>query len=126
MPSPCRAGLVLNVSTPVQFEPEALVQSIERLLARQPQCMYLTHFSRVADVPRLARLLLALLAQMTALGRALQAAPDRHEALKRGQLDIFCASLAAHGCTLNTAAIAQLLAMDLELNAQGMAVWLDR
>ena len=121
-----RGPWIAPTSTPIQFEPEALVQSIQRLLAHQPQCMYLTHFSRVDDVPRLARLLLALLAQMTALGRALQAAPDRHEALKRGQLDIFSASLAEHGCTLGAAAITQLLALDLELNAQGMAVWLDR
>ncbi|MCV5918999.1 MBL fold metallo-hydrolase, partial [Escherichia coli] len=28
---------------PVQFEPEALRESIERLLAREPEVMYLTH-----------------------------------------------------------------------------------
>ena len=45
---------------------------------------------------------------------------------RRGQLEIFTRHLAAHGCTMPRDAIAQLLAMDLELNAQGLAIWLDR
>jgi glyoxylase-like metal-dependent hydrolase (beta-lactamase superfamily II) len=121
-----RGAWVLPTSTPVQFEPEALVESIERLLAKDPACMYLTHYSHVTDVPRLGALLLQLLRDMAAMGRAAQHAPDRHEALKRGQLDLFATSLHDHGCTFDKNRIAELLSVDLELNAQGMAVWLDR
>ena len=71
-------------------------------------------------------LLLSLLAEMTAMARAQRSATDRHAALQRGQLEIFVRSLAEHGCRLGHEAIAELLAMDLELNAQGMAIWLDR
>ena len=120
---------IVPTSTPVHFDPLALKASIERLLSFEPGCMYLTHYSRVGsggDVPRLGRLLLSLLAEMTALGRSLQHADDRHEALKRGQLDIFSRSLRAHGCPFTDAQLAALLSIDLELNAQGMAVWLDR
>lgn len=117
---------IIPTSTPVQFEPEALQVSIDRLLALEPACMYLTHYGRVADVPRLGRLLGTLLAQMVALGRREQHAADRHEALKRGLLAIYVDSLAGHGCPFDAATIARLLALDIELNAQGMAVWLDR
>ena len=120
---------IVPTSTPVQFDPPALRASIERLLSFEPDCMYLTHFSRVGsggDVPRLGRLLLDLLAELSALGRSLQHVEGRHDALKRGQLGIFLRSLHAHGCALTPAQIAELLAIDLELNAQGMAVWLDR
>jgi glyoxylase-like metal-dependent hydrolase (beta-lactamase superfamily II) len=117
---------IMPTSTPVQFEPEALQASIERMLAAGPACMYLTHYGRVQDVPRLGALLLALLQEMAALGRRERHSADRHEALRRGQLEIFGASLAAHGCPKSPEQVAQLLAMDLELNAQGMAVWLDR
>jgi hypothetical protein len=51
---------------------------------------------------------------------------ERHQSLKQGQLDIFTRSLQAHGCTFSREKIAELLSIDLELNAQGMAVWLDR
>lgn len=117
---------IVPTSTPVQFEPEALAASIQRLLAQQPTCIYLTHFGRVTEVPRLGALLLGLLEEMTGLGRAERSAADRHEALKRGQLAIFTRSLRAHGCTFSDAQIAHWLDIDLELNAQGMAIWLDR
>jgi glyoxylase-like metal-dependent hydrolase (beta-lactamase superfamily II) len=121
-----RGPWILPTSTPVQFEPDALRASVQRMLAKQPDCMYLTHFGRVAEVPRLGALLLGLLDEMVALGLRLKQAPDRHEALKQAQLDVFARSLAEHGCTMARAQIAELLAIDLELNAQGLAVWLDR
>ncbi len=121
---------IMPTSTPVQFEPELLRASVQRLLAAEPACMYLTHYGRIGnvnnDVPRLGALLLGLLDEMVALGRRVQQAPQRHQALIDGQLAIFSASLAAHGCTLSRSDIARLLAMDLALNAQGLAVWLDR
>ena len=124
-----QGAYILPTSTPVQFDPPALQASIERLLSFEPDCMYLTHYSRVGsggDVPRLGRMLLGLLAEMTALGRSLQHADERHQALKRGQLAIFARSLQAHGCDFSDAHLEALLSIDLELNAQGMAVWLDR
>jgi glyoxylase-like metal-dependent hydrolase (beta-lactamase superfamily II) len=121
---------IVPTSTPVQFEPERLKHSVQRMLSHQPQCMYLTHYGRVADVPRLAALLLGQLDEMVALGLALAAqglqGPGRHQALKAGLLPIYRRSLAAHGCRLDTQRVAELLAIDLELNAQGMAVWLDK
>lgn len=117
---------IVPTTTPVQFEPEALQRSIERMCAFDPQCVYLTHFGRVGDVPRLARALLELLHALVARARVLKDAPDRHEALKRAQLDLFGESLRDHGCTMPTPEIARLLSMDLELNAQGLAIWLDR
>ena len=106
---------------------EVLQASIRRLLAADPACMYLTHFGRVAGRAALGAQLLSLIDELVALGQRLPGTtPDRHEALKRGQLEIFTRSLAAHGCTMEREAIAQLLAMDLELNAQGIAIWLDR
>ncbi len=121
-----RGPWIMPTATPVQFEPVALEASVRRMLAREPDCMYLTHYSRVGEVQRLGTLMLHLLAELVALGHRERSSPDRHEALKRGQLDIFCASAAAHGCPLAREQIAELLAIDVELNAQGMAIWLDR
>ena len=121
-----RGPWILPTATPVQFEPAVLQDSVRRLLSANPACIYLTHFGRVTDVPRLGALLLSLIDELVTLGRACQHVADRHEALKQGQLEIFTRSLAAHGCTMEREAIARLLAMDLELNAQGMAIWLDR
>jgi glyoxylase-like metal-dependent hydrolase (beta-lactamase superfamily II) len=121
---------LIPTSTPVQFEPEALATSVQRLLASTPACMYLTHYGRVGDVQRLGAHMLALLQRMVALGEAereaRRPAADRHQALRNGLLAMYIESLAAHGCGFGAAQIAELLAVDIELNAQGMAVWLDR
>lgn len=117
---------IVPTSTPVQFEPDVLRASVERLLAQDPACMYLTHYGRVTDVPRLGRLLLSLLDGMVAVGRRLKDAPDRHQALQRELLALYRSSLEAHGWQAGSTPLSELLALDLELNAQGMAIWLDK
>lgn len=117
---------IMPTSTPVQFEPDLLRESVGRLLAREPACMYLTHYGRVEDVPRLGRLLLSLLDGMVAIGLASRPGDERHVQLMQAQLDLFARSLSDHGCHLPRESLEKLLAMDVELNAQGMAIWLDR
>lgn len=116
---------VLPTSTPVQFEPGPLRESIQRLLARQPRCMYLTHYGQVGDVTRLAQLLFAQIDDMVALGERLRDAPQRHDALKAGLAALVRSQLQRHGVIEVEAGLAGL-ALDIELNAQGLAVWLDR
>lgn len=116
----------LITSTPVQFEPDALRDSIARLLSLAPSCMYLTHFGRVERVNELAVQQLALLDRMVELGRTLRDSPERHCALKLGLQNLYETELRAHGSQLPSEVIHALLAQDIELNAQGMGVWLDR
>jgi glyoxylase-like metal-dependent hydrolase (beta-lactamase superfamily II) len=116
---------VLPTSSPVQFEPGPLRQSIARLMAQQPRQMYLTHFGAVADVARLAPLLLSQVDAMVALAEQLRSAPDRHAALKAGLQAQVLQRLQQHAVADVDSALASL-ALDIELNAQGLAVWLDR
>ena len=121
-----RGAWIMPTTTPVQFQPEALRRSIERILAFSPQQIFVTHYGPVGDVPRLADLFLAQLDEMVVLARSLAKAPDRHEALKRGLETIHLRSLRAHGVDLSDQRIRELLALDFELNAQGIGIWLDR
>jgi glyoxylase-like metal-dependent hydrolase (beta-lactamase superfamily II) len=120
---------VIPTTTPVQFEPEALHASVQRLLAKQPRWMYLTHYGRVGggagDVSRLAARLLAQTDAMVALARSVPAGPQRHAQLCDGLWTLYRDGLRAHGVTPDADTDA-LLALDVELNAQGLAVWLDR
>lgn len=121
---------LLPTTTPVQFEPEALKTSVARMLERQPVWMYPTHYGRlggsVDEVRRLAALLLDQAEAMVALAKPLAAASDRHAALKAAIGTLYAQRLRAQGSALDDAEIAELLAMDVELNAQGLGVWLDR
>jgi glyoxylase-like metal-dependent hydrolase (beta-lactamase superfamily II) len=121
---------LLPTTTPVQFEPEALKATVMRLLAFEPLRMYLTHYGAVGDsvaaVRRLAGELLVQVDDVSALASSLRDAPDRHEQLKAGLMARWMTELQERGWAGDAAEAAQWMAMDAELNAQGLAVWLDR
>jgi len=121
-----RAWLTPTV-TPVQFEPEPLKTSVERMLGYAPQWMYLTHFGRVGDVAQLGSLMFEQIDAMVALARHCQGGgQERHAELRRRLAELYIQRLRAHGCTLAGDEVLELLEMDIELNAQGLEVWLDR
>ena len=59
---------------------------------------------------------------------AADAAPGREriEQICSGLLQWLLASLDQHGCTLSHEEVERLMAMDLELDAQGLEVWLQK
>ena len=122
---------VVPTTTPVQFDPPAMRASIERLLALAPQAMYLTHYSRVGDVPRLGADLLRLLdahvvcARRVAAENAQGGAADRHARLVAALRALMLDERARQGWRIDDAALFSLLEVDIELNAQGLEVWLD-
>ena len=66
-------------TTPVQFEPEAMHASIERLMALAPKAVYLTHFGRVDDPVRAAHELHRLIdAYVDIATRHRDVGPERH------------------------------------------------
>ena len=117
---------LMPTTTPVQFEPDALRASVRRMLSYEPDSIYLTHYGRVGDVARLGALFLAQLDEVVALALSMPASPERHTELMRSFEAIHLRSLREHGCTLDDARVHELLALDLELNAQGIEVWLKR
>jgi glyoxylase-like metal-dependent hydrolase (beta-lactamase superfamily II) len=121
-----RGAFVLPTSTPVQFEPRALRDSIVRMMTFEPEWLYLTHYGRVGDVPRLAHLLIEQIEAMVALARAAMHASDRHARLERDLAALYVQKLREHGCRLADSRILELLALDIKLNAQGIAISLDR
>lgn len=119
-------AFIIPTSSPVQFEPEALHASIERLMARAPVAMYLTHYGRVENPARLAAELHAQIDAMVAIARRCDGLPDRHDVLVAALGALYVARLRLQGNALDEAQVLRVLAMDIELNAQGLACWLDR
>ena len=121
-----RGAFILPTTTPVQFEPEALLASIDRLLAYLPAAMILTHYSRVTEIGRLAADLQRETGELVALGRREDGRRDRAAHLRAGVEELFLGWARDHGAPLPTERIRELLALDVELNAQGLEAWLDR
>jgi glyoxylase-like metal-dependent hydrolase (beta-lactamase superfamily II) len=120
-----QGAFILPTTTPVQFDPPAAHAAIERILAVRPEAAFLTHYSRVTGLERLARDLHADLDVYVETGGRLAAQPERHAALVEALTDHYRRRLAAHGCADVDHGL-ELLGMDIELNAQGLGIWLDR
>jgi len=119
-------ALAIPTSSPVQFEPGPLKDSIRRMLARDPDAMYPTHYGRVGDVARVAEGLLALVDRMVELAEAADGQPDRHGKLVSALRALYVDRARTHGVDQPETKVDALLAIDIELNAQGLEVWLDR
>lgn len=113
-------------TTPVQFEPQALHASVDRMLETGPRAVCLTHYGALSRVPDLAALMHRQIDAMVAAVERRAGAPDRHEALKADLLDLYHGEYSALGGHLSRPELAALMAVDLELNAQGLCIWQDR
>jgi glyoxylase-like metal-dependent hydrolase (beta-lactamase superfamily II) len=120
---------ILPTTTPVQFDPDALHASIRRLVGLKPDAIYLTHYGRVDNVTRLSTDLHAQIDAMVAIAHAAQQtntdAKQRHEAMKQALTELYTTRAQAHGWQGDRATLLNILGMDIELNAQGLGVWLD-
>jgi len=117
---------VFPTTTPTQFEPEAMRDSINRLLAFNPPAMYLTHYGELHEVAARGQDILRhldVLVELTLRERG--AGEARHARIKAAMTDYLLIEIRAHGCTLSGEALLDIWATDLELNAQGLGVWLD-
>jgi len=123
-----RGPWIFAPTTPVSFYTYAWLASIYRVMALAPKAMYLTHYGRVERPETLVEALRRSIRGQAALALAEEGRddPERPARLKSAVSAHLLASARAHGVTLGEATIADLLAIDTELNAQGLEVWLRR
>ena len=117
---------IFPTTTPVQFDPRAMHATLERLMAYRPKAMYLTHYSRVNDLARLARDLHQAIDEYVEIARRCHGRPDRGALIRRGLTSWFDAALDRHGYAGDAVRRRELLEIDIDLNSQGLEVWLDR
>jgi hydroxyacylglutathione hydrolase len=117
---------ILPTTTPVQFDPEAMKASVARILALAPEALYLTHFSRVGDVPRLAADMVRRIDAYTQVALAAEEAGGSDEQKKSAIRAALSAYIRAEAPWVDEETQEKLLAIDHELNAQGLVCWLGQ
>lgn len=117
---------VFPTTTPVHFDPVEAHRAVDRIMACRPEQLYLTHYSRVSDLERLAAEMHAGIDAYVAMALEHADDPNRGEALEAGLLDYYVERLHAHGYRGDQDAVASAMSIDIPLNAQGLEVWLDR
>jgi glyoxylase-like metal-dependent hydrolase (beta-lactamase superfamily II) len=121
-----QGAFIIPSTVPTQFNPEQHLASVDRMLAYQPESIYLMHFSRVTEVPRLGELLKNQILELSAIARRHARAANRAAAIRAEMLELWIALAQREGSTLDEREIEHALQGDLELNTQGLIAWLDR
>lgn len=117
---------LLATTTPVAFDPEAWMHSLDQIEALNAAAVCLTHFGLYPNPNALLDGLRASIQAHAALAVAEEAndSPGRPERLRAGVMQLLVAA-AARGDVRPEQAL-PLLEGDIELNAQGLEVWLAR
>jgi glyoxylase-like metal-dependent hydrolase (beta-lactamase superfamily II) len=117
---------IVPTSSPSQFDPEQAISSIDRMMSYAPESIYLMHFSRVTGTPRLAAMLKSQIREFVRIEKECEGLPDAHNAIRKAMMDMWLKLLQQQGSTLSAGEVSDWLAGDLELNAQGLLIWLQR
>jgi glyoxylase-like metal-dependent hydrolase (beta-lactamase superfamily II) len=117
---------VLATSSPVQFDPAPYHRSIDRIAGLAPAAVYLTHYGRVREPQAKAAILHRQVDALAAIGlRCRDAGAERHAALEALVRELVLEEARRYGGPFDAARVLEVYALDVELNAQGLAAWLD-
>ena len=119
-----KGEIVFPTTTPVQFDPMEAHKAVDRIMACDPDQVYLTHYSRVQNLDRLATQMHQGVDAYVAMARELE--NDAPEALRTSLLEYYAQRLSEHGYAGDREAIQSVLGTDIELNSQGLEFWLSK
>ena len=117
---------IFPTTTPVHFDPEEAHKSVDRIMSYEPEHVYLTHYSQVGDLDRLAADMHNGIDALVAVAIENASAEDRTEALQSAIFEYFVEGLMKHGFKGDRDTMWSILNIDVKLNTQGIEVWLER
>jgi hydroxyacylglutathione hydrolase len=117
---------VFPTLTPSQLDPPQLHRSIDRIMSFAPAAVYATHYGQAHETPRLAADLHRLIdAQVEVALHCRDAGERRKRQIMDGIAVIVEAEAQRQGWPLQGQAALDFFEADIELNAQGLEIWLD-
>ncbi len=116
---------ILPTTTPSQFEPQALHDTVRKLAALEPEWLYLSHFGGIRYTPGLEADFHRLLKNYVAIAqRAGGEGEARQTQIHEGLRALMWEEAQRQGWLLCKGEMLAILDQDLELNAQGLNYWL--
>ncbi len=117
-------AFVMPTTTPVQFNPEALHSSIDKVMAIQPDTLYLTHYSALTPSPQIIAGLHEQIDDYVMLTQqAAEQGADFETTLANSIKDYLIRRCQNELPELGLDTINKWVGLDAELNAQGLAFW---
>ncbi len=124
--NPHGEAFIFPTTTPTQFDPEQMHASVERIAALAPRAVYLTHYSEVTEIERLAADLHECIERYVEIAEAHESVKGAQQKVRQALHDYLAGRLIAHGTQIDPATRETWLEMDLNLNAAGLLTWRER
>jgi glyoxylase-like metal-dependent hydrolase (beta-lactamase superfamily II) len=109
-------------SSPIDFDPDDWLASIDKLMSTGCNTAYLTHYGYVSDLQPLADTLRKSVKQFAAFARQ----ADSVDQLGTLVTDYLVSEAQANNPQLSREFILDILSLDLDLVIQGLAVWIEK
>jgi len=117
---------IIPTTSPVQFSPEKLINSINLLMRCNPERIYLTHFGLLENPKNYADILCQRISHYCELAQANREALNPTEKIEEAIFRKESTQINKISPDMDLAQVHEVLDMDLNLNAQGLVVWLNR
>ena len=117
---------IYPTTTPASFDPDEAHKSVDRIMACEPRQLFLTHYSRVTDLDRLASDMHAGIDAYVELALANKDEDDRDAKIEQAMGSHLSQRAREHGFNGDDEALWSILEIDIVLNAQGLVSWLQR
>ena len=124
-----KGPFIFPATTPVHFDPEQAHASLDRIMGYKPKSVFLTHYSRVGNPEILVEDMHEGIDAHVRIAESVRDIADGATRLARMKEKIHAylvQRVREHGCKLDQPTVDLWLEMDVDLNAKGLAVWLDR
>lgn len=116
---------IYPTTTPVHFDPPEAHKAVDRIMGEAPRQLFLTHYSRVTDLPRLSRDMHRRIDDFTGIAKRHADDTDRTKAMHTTMFDYLTSELRQHGYRGDDDAAHAILDIDIALNTMGLEFWLD-
>ena len=113
---------ILPSTSPVQFDPEALIQSINRIMEFKPERVCLTHFSAIKPTKKATNKLIESIHFVSNLAIKYANKNDSESIIYKKMMDYFLEGLNEIGFQNNDYA-KDRLSLDVLINTQGLIYW---
>jgi len=120
-----KGEFIYPTTTPVHFDPPEAHKAIDRILGFDPRKLFLTHYSQVTDLGRLAEDLHRRIDDFVRLVTQHADDANRTANVHESMYAYFIEELAAHGFAGGEDEVREIVGKDVALNTMGLEFWLD-
>ena len=116
---------IYAATTPIQFDPGSLLESIERILSFKPKRLFLTHFGEITPTAETVKQLQDCIKAFSNIALKLEnKTENRADKIRQKVKDYLLETLEQMGSELSREEAEKMLNFDAGLNAQGLDYWL--